>query len=279
MRSRILLVVGLLAMSAGCGSAALTSSEALMALDREWGSSTKDANKFLSYYAADAMVYPPGMPLVSGTARIKEMWTGMSSAPGFALTFGPSKAMSSGDLGYTTGAYKLTMNGATEAGKYVAVWKKQSDGQWKAVEDIFNADSSGTEPTKHVMADAASLKWGDAPPSLAPGAKLAVVNGDPSKPGPFTIRAQMPAGYKIMPHWHPGDENVTVLSGTVALGMGDKWDDKALKDLGPGGYGALPAEERHFFMAKTATTIQVHGMGPFAVNYVNPADDPSKAKK
>ena len=108
---------------------------------------------------------------------------------------------------------------------------------------------------------------------------MALVSGDPTKPVPFVLRAQLPAGYKIAPHWHPTDEHVTVISGTVALGMGEKFDEAALKDTPTGGYFVAPAEMRHFFMSKTASTIQVHGVGPFAVNYVNPADDPSKQAK
>jgi hypothetical protein len=103
-----------------------------------------------------------------------------------------------------------------------------------------------------------------------------VVSGDPSKPGPFVVRVQVPAGYKIMPHWHPGDENLTIFTGTVKLGMGDKWDESKMQEVGPNGYAGLPAEMRHFFMAKSAATFQLHGMGPLVVNYVNPQDDPSK---
>jgi quercetin dioxygenase-like cupin family protein len=88
------------------------------------------------------------------------------------------------------------------------------------------------------------------------------------------IRIKMPAGFKIAPHWHPTEEHATVLSGTFALGMGEKFDPNALKDIPVGGYSRLPAEMRHFAMARTETTVQVHGNGPFAVNYVNPADDP-----
>lgn len=128
----------------------------------------------------------------------------------------------------------------------------------------------------HVLLRAADLKWGQAPPAFEKGASLAVLSGDPGKPGPFVVRLKMPAGYKIAAHWHPTDENVTVIAGTFALGMGDKFDAAALKDVPAGGYGLLPAEMRHFAMARTATTVQVHGTGPFALNYVNPADDPSK---
>lgn len=107
-------------------------------------------------------------------------------------------------------------------------------------------------------------------------ASFAVISGDPGKPGLFVVRLKMPAGYKIAPHWHPTDEHVTVLSGTLALGMGEKFDKPSMKKLPAGSYALLPAEMRHFAMATTAATIQVHGQGPFALTYVNPADDPSK---
>jgi ketosteroid isomerase-like protein len=273
----LLLVIGFLA---GCGSTVNVEQEraTLMRLDREWAASVKDMDKFMSYYASDASVYPPGMPMATGSTAIREVLTKMSSAPGFSLQFGPSKAEvgASGDVGYTTGTYEASMNGMTEKGKYVEVWKKQTDGQWKVKEDIFNPDGSGAAPTSHVMVESAAIKWGDPPPSLPPGSKMAVISGDPSKAGPFVVRAQVPAGYKVAPHWHPGDENLTVFSGTVALGMGDTWDESKMQPLGSGGFVALPAGMRHSFLAKTASTFQVHGMGPFALNYVNPADDPRK---
>jgi hypothetical protein len=128
----------------------------------------------------------------------------------------------------------------------------------------------------HVIVGAAELNWGPAPPVFEKEAQMAVVSGDPSKAGAFVVRLKAPAGFKVMPHWHPTDENVTVISGTFALGMGEKFDAAALKELGPGGYGLMPAEMRHFAMAKTAVVVQVHGTGPFALTYVNPADDPSK---
>jgi len=274
----LLLIVG---MSVGCGSSTNVEQEreTLLRLDREWAASVKDMDKFMSYYAADASVYPPGMPVATGSGAIRDALIRMSSAPGFSLEFAPTKADvgASGDVGYTTGTSQVTMNGATEKGKYVTVWKKQPDGQWKVMEDIFNADA-GPAPASHVMVTPASITWGDAPPSLPPGSRIAVITGDPSKPGPFVLRAQVPAGYRIAPHWHPTDENLTVLSGTVALGMGETWDEAKMQSLASGGYAVLPAEMRHFFMARTASTFQVHGMGPFAVNYVNPADDPRQKK-
>jgi quercetin dioxygenase-like cupin family protein len=128
----------------------------------------------------------------------------------------------------------------------------------------------------HTLVTAAELKWGEPPPVFEKGASFTVVSGDPGKTGNFVVRLRMPAGYKIAPHWHPTDEHVTVLSGTLALGMGDTFDKVAMKDLPAGGYALLPADMRHFVRARTAVTVQVAGAGPFVLTYVNPADDPSK---
>jgi ketosteroid isomerase-like protein len=254
---------------------------ALMTVDREWSQTTKDLDKFMSYVAADANGYPQGAPILAGADAFRKFISELMAVPGYALSWTATKASvaASGDLGYTAGTYELTTAGGTEKGKYVTNWKKV-DGTWKVIEDIFNADTSpAAPPSPHVMVAPTGLKWGDPPPSLPAGARLAVVQGDPSQPQPFVVRLQVPAGYKIAPHWHPGVENVTVLAGTVALGMGETFDESKMTSAAVGSYASLPAEMRHYFMAKTAATIQVHGQGPFVVNYVNPADDPSKQTK
>jgi len=121
-----------------------------------------------------------------------------------------------------------------------------------------------------------AVKWGPPPPVFPSGAKFAVIAGDPGKTGLVTVRFQMPAGYKIPPHFHPTDEHVTVLKGQFAIGMGDAFDEARAMVLGPGGYGIAVANMHHYAFAKTAATIQVHMQGPFAITYVNPADDPSR---
>ncbi|HXF59753.1 MAG TPA: cupin domain-containing protein [Candidatus Saccharimonadales bacterium] len=126
----------------------------------------------------------------------------------------------------------------------------------------------------HVMLTPAQVKWVDAPPFLKKGAKFVVLSGDPGAAGPFAIRLKIPAGYRIAPHWHPTDENVTVISGTFSLGMGEKFDQAAAKTLPAGGYAVLPAEMRHYAFSKGGATVQVNGIGPFAITYVNAADDP-----
>jgi len=130
--------------------------------------------------------------------------------------------------------------------------------------------------SQHVTAEAKALKWGPPPPVFEQNAKFTVISGDPGKAGLYVVRLDMPPGYKIMPHWHPTDEHVTVLSGTFAVGMGEKFEERAMKSLQNGDYTLLPAEMRHYAMAKSRAVVQVHGMGPFQLTYVNPADDPSK---
>jgi len=133
------------------------------------------------------------------------------------------------------------------------------------------APADATPP--HVALAPGELKWQPFPPG-GPGVMIAVLAGDPEKPGPFVVRIKSPAGAKVPPHWHPADENVTVISGTFAMGMGDKFNPKGLHALAPGSYALMPREMRHFALSKTATVVQVHGMGPFQVNFVNPGDDP-----
>ena len=128
----------------------------------------------------------------------------------------------------------------------------------------------------HTLVTPGELKWGEPPPVFEKGMSFTVVSGDPGVAGHFVVRLRMPAGYKIAPHTHPTDERVTVLSGTLALGMGDTFDKAAMKDLPAGGYAVLPADMSHFAMARSAATVQVDGAGPFALTYVNLADDPSK---
>jgi quercetin dioxygenase-like cupin family protein len=122
----------------------------------------------------------------------------------------------------------------------------------------------------------AALKWGPAPAVFPKGAKMAVVSGDPGKAAPFTVELSIPSGYKIPPHFHPTDESVEVKQGTFLVGMGDKFDVAQTKPMKVGDKGQLPAGAHHFAEAKGATIVAVSAMGPFAMTYVNPADDPTK---
>ena len=135
-------------------------------------------------------------------------------------------------------------------------------------------DSSNA--SMHIMLNDADLKWGDAPPSLPKGAKVAVLAGDPSKAGEFAIRIMFPANYKVPAHSHPTTENVTVLKGNLYMGHGDKLDENSATMLAAGGFSSIPATMHHFAFTKDECMIELHAMGPFAINYIDPVDDPSK---
>ena len=123
------------------------------------------------------------------------------------------------------------------------------------------------------------IEWKDGPPSLPAGAKVAVLEGDPAKEGPFVMRLLVPDGYHIPPHTHPKTERVTVILGVFYLAMDDKLDRSAAQKLTTGTYGFWPAGMKHAAWAEGETVVQLHGIGPWIINYVNPADDPRNAKK
>jgi ChrR-like protein with cupin domain len=119
------------------------------------------------------------------------------------------------------------------------------------------------------------IQWGPAPPVFPAGAQMAVLAGNPGKAGPFTVRLKFPDGYRVMPHWHPTAENVTVLSGEFRVGMGNKFDETTLTALPAHSLAVVPAHHNHYAMAKGETEVQVSALGPFKLTYVNPADDPT----
>lgn len=118
--------------------------------------------------------------------------------------------------------------------------------------------------------------WMPGPKTLPAGAEIMILSGDPGEEGVFTMRIKLPAGYKVMPHWHGADENVTIIKGKIKMGMGDKFDESNMKSYSVGGYVHMPAKMHHYAMAAEETIIQLHGMGPFNITYINPKDDPSK---
>lgn len=141
------------------------------------------------------------------------------------------------------------------------------------------ASLSARADDKTAIHVATELKWQEGLPALPSGAKIAMLEGDLSKPGPFTYRIKMPDGYKIPPHKHTMAERITIISGTYHLGEGEKFDKNQAKTLPAGSYASWPAGTPHFSWAEGETVIQVHGEGPWILKYVNPEDDPRKNNK
>lgn len=143
---------------------------------------------------------------------------------------------------------------------------------------VFVGQGDSLTPASHTLIKPDSLQWGPGPPQLPPGGQAIVLQGDPSKEGPYTLRSKLPDGYVIPPHWHPSAENVTVLSGTLHIGMGETFDKSKSEAIQAGGFLSMPAQMRHFAWIEGETVLQVHGMGPFDITYINPADDPRNVK-
>ena len=123
-----------------------------------------------------------------------------------------------------------------------------------------------------------SIQWLEGPPSMLPGAKMAILEGDPAKDGFFTMRLKVPDGYRVFPHWHPQIERLTVIQGVVHLGTGDRFDAAATRALKAGTYSAMPPKMTHFAWMEGETILQLSSIGPWEVVYVNPADDPRKQR-
>jgi hypothetical protein len=154
---------------------------------------------------------------------------------------------------------------------------------WALMVGIMSAASSSTwaqsgvhtDGSGHQMVTPDDLKWVEVP-SLPPGAKLALIEGPLNEPVAFTFRLQFPANYQIPAHWHPAVERVTVISGTVNMGIGDNLDKQKTKALGPGSMAIMQPKTNHFVWTKEEAVVQLNGTGPWAITYVNPADDPRK---
>ena len=147
----------------------------------------------------------------------------------------------------------------------------------------FAADAASTKkaaPGKQeaMSVNSGEIKWADAPPDLPKGAQMAVLHGDPTKRAVYTLRLKMPAGYKIPPHWHTKDEQLTIVSGAFVLHMGDTMEAPA-STLTAGGFHFLPGKMHHAAETTEETIVQVDGMGPFDIHYLNAADNPNPNPK
>jgi anti-sigma factor ChrR (cupin superfamily) len=135
------------------------------------------------------------------------------------------------------------------------------------------ATNEHSEPGAMIL-PVTTMRWVDGPRAIPPGAKLALLEGDPTKDGPFVMRLRLPDGYIIPPHTHPKTERVTVISGTFNIVMGENLDKRDARKMPAGSFGYWPAGMKHIVWAEGETVVQLHGIGPWSINYVDPADDP-----
>lgn len=239
-----------------------------------------DPNRLVPLHTPDAVVMVSNAPLASGTAAIRSAFTDFFNSMGTAtLSFAPTRIdfvspTVATEYGTYTNTFDTPQGKVTDRGNYTTIWHKVK-GKWLIAVDAPVSSTPMPMPTAaaapmpdvHVVANT-SLGWSDfTPPGFNPGMKLAVINGDPGKPGEYTLRLMFPAGYRFPVHWHPGAENLTVVSGTFQLGMGNTADMSTLKDYVAGDYLYIPPRHAHFGGSAAAgpSVIQLHGVGPFQV--------------
>jgi quercetin dioxygenase-like cupin family protein len=133
---------------------------------------------------------------------------------------------------------------------------------------------AGAAEEHHTVVPVDEVSWGPGPPTLPSGAELAVLFGSPAEDGPFVIRLKFPAGYEVPPHWHSKEEHVTVIAGAFGMGTGEALDRDAAPLLAAGSFVRIPARMPHFAWTERETVVQINGMGPFDITYVNSKDDP-----
>lgn len=272
-----------------------TEEQAIRDLDRRWEAAiaARDIATIMSMYAPDAYVAVPNMPAASGLDATRATWSELVKMPNMSLTFAPTRVVvaRSGDLATDVGTYRMSFDGpdgrVNDEGSYTTTWRK-IDSQWKASSDMTVSSKPLPPPPaptpaptmavmmleegQHEKMTGGTLQWSPlAIPGIPAGAMRAVIHGDPSKSGDFTMRLKFPDKFAVPPHWHPNGEHVTVLQGSIMLGMGEKADRAATHTYGPGDFWYTPPKMPHFGWAKGETTIQINGNGPFTMNLVTPA--------
>lgn len=140
-------------------------------------------------------------------------------------------------------------------------------------------NASFAETMEHEVMTPSNMKWTMGPASLPKGAQVTILEGDPSQKGPFTIRLKFPANYHVAPHSHPGTEHITVISGTLFLGMGDQTNEKQATALPAGSFALMSPETHHFAFTRSPAIVQLHGEGPWGITYLDNKDDPQHAKQ
>ena len=241
----------------------------------------QQVDSIVALFTPDAMLMFANSPVIKGPDAIRATWSDVVKIPGYNVHWAPTRVDVASptvatEYGTYTESYDTPQGKGTDAGNYVTIWHK-INGKWRVALDAPNTTAplpaAGSAAAPMEMGDPKSmagsgLTWSDfSPAGFDPGMKLAVLEGDPGAKGPYVIRLQFPAGYRFPVHWHPGIENLTVVSGTFQLGMGNTADWNALKSYGPGDFLYIPPKHAHFggSAAQAPSVVQLHGEGPFQV--------------
>ncbi len=241
---------------------------------------SQQVDSIVGLFTPNAVVMFANAPVMKGSDQIRTQWGDMVKIPALKVHWTPTwvdvaSPTRATEYGTYTESYDTPTGKTSDAGTYVTVWHKVN-GKWRVALDApvstipippATAAAPPMDPSTMETHPASALTWGDlTAPGFAPGARVAVLHGNPAGPGGFVLRLQFPDGYQIPVHWHPAGENVTVVSGNVALGMGNTFDATALHPYGPGDFVYLPPNQSHFGHTHGVTIVQVNGRGPFVIN-------------
>jgi ketosteroid isomerase-like protein/quercetin dioxygenase-like cupin family protein len=241
---------------------------------------TQNVDSIVALHTADAVVLFANAPVMKGSNAIRSGWSDIVKLPAFKVHWTPTwvdvaSPKVATEYGAYTESYDTPSGKANDEGNYVAIWHKVA-GKWRVALDApvstvpIPAAAPATppmDPSTMEQHSASGLTWGDLiAPGFAPGAKIAVLHGNPGGPGGFVLRLQFPDGYQIPVHWHPSGENVTVILGSLSFAMGNAFDASALHTYGPGDFAYLPPSQSHYGQAHGTTILQVNGRGPFVIN-------------
>lgn len=278
--ARTALAAVAIAVAASTAQSQQKDASAIRALSDQWQKdiAAQNVDAIVALHTPDAVVMMSHAPVARGSAAIRSMWTQAVKTPGLVLNWTTTKIdvispTVATEYGTYTESYDTPQGKGTDAGSYVTIWNK-INGKWRVALDApvtsTPLPTTAAAPMEMVKMQANNaLTWGDFNPAgFDPGMKLAVLEGDPGKPAPYVVRLQFPAGYRFPVHWHPSIENLTVVSGSFQLAMGNTADWSALKTYGPGDFIYIPPKHAHFggSAAQGPSVIQLHGVGPFVVN-------------
>ena len=280
-RNAARMTVAALAMAAFAPAAWSQSADAraVRAASDQWQKdvAAQNIDAIVALHTPDAVLMLSHSPLVTGSAAIRASWSELVKTPAIVLHWTPTRIDVASptvatEYGTYTESYDSPQGRQTDAGNYVTIWHK-INGKWRVALDAPNTTTPlpATAPAAAAMADVkttsnSALAWSDfKPDGFDPGMKLAVLEGDPGAKGPYVLRLMFPAGYRFPVHWHPGIENLTVVSGSFQLAMGNAADWSTLKTYGPGDFLYIPPRHAHFggSAANASSVIQLHGEGPF----------------
>jgi uncharacterized protein (TIGR02246 family) len=256
---------------------------AIRALGEQWQRdiAAKNVDAVVALFAPDALLMMSHAPVARGSTAIRGVWSEVVKTPGLTLSWTPTKIevvspTRAIEYGNYQDSFDTPQGRGSDAGTYVTIWHK-INGKWRVALDAPNTSQplpSAPAEASMAMGSATThagnaLAWSDfSPAGFDPGMKLAVLEGDPGAKGPYVLRLSFPAGYRFPVHWHPGIENMTVVSGPFQLAMGNTADWSALRTYSSGDFIYIPPRHAHFggSAASAPSVIQLHGIGPFVLN-------------